>query len=139
MSTLFISGFTWGKMFNWKIIRVYCLCVALSHFHLVSILKFTQNYKMLSTYIPSKCSYISITMYYIILVLLYSTSLTFSFLIKRFTYSILFQAFVDSGAQSTIISKSCAERCGYEIFLWMIMFCLPDKKLLVARIIVRLY
>ncbi|RID63818.1 hypothetical protein BRARA_E02789 [Brassica rapa] len=23
-----------------------------------------------------------------------------------------FQAFVDSGAQSTIISKSCAERCG---------------------------
>jgi len=29
----------------------------------------------------------------------------------------LFQAFVDSGAQSTIISKSCAERLGYDKFV----------------------
>lgn len=32
-------------------------------------------------------------------------------------FSFSFQAFVDSGAQSTIISKNCAERCGYDDLL----------------------
>jgi len=30
-------------------------------------------------------------------------------------FSTSFQAFVDSGAQSTIISKTCAERLGYAL------------------------
>lgn len=38
------------------------------------------------------------------------------------------QAFVDSGAQSTIMSESLANRCGYDYFLYSRLMRLVDKR-----------